>query len=415
MSAAVRSEGDLRFPIDLSGGDFAAQKYTHFYPRLLESAPVCSGRISLLKLQLVSRYEDCRLVLSDERFIRDRGRAKGKPSAGPLPFPLPKSVAALAGSMIYADDPEHRRLRNLVNKAFTAQAVSGLEVAVEERSRGLLEGLSEERTVDLLPTYARSVPTRVIADMMGLELEDVGHFEQGMRVLSEGLSGVAILRTLLWDLRKTATFVRGVIARKRRSPGDDILTALIEAEDQGDRLSEDELLAMVFLLMIAGFETTQHLIGNGVRVLLEHPDQVDRMRSEPQLWGSAVEEIVRFRGPVHGTKPQYATEDVEISGHRIERGTPVMPLLGAANLDPRFFEAPELFDVARSPNHHLGFGFGAHFCLGKQLALMEARVSLRNLFERFPNMALAVPSDELEIVNVPGWHRHRSMPVLLNS
>jgi cytochrome P450 len=151
-----------------------------------------------------------------------------------------------------------------------------------------------------------------------------------------------------------------------------------------------------------------------VRTLLEHPEQLERLRAEPELWDSAVEELVRFRGPVHGTKLHYATEDVEIHGVIIKKGSPVMPILGAANHDPRAFEKPEVFDIARTPNHHLGFGFGNHFCLGRQLALMETKVALKNLFDRYPNVRLAVPPAELKIMAMPGWHRHTSMPVLLD-
>jgi cytochrome P450 len=353
------------------------------------------------------------MVLTDERFVRNRGRARGRKNASPLPFPLPKSVKVIARSMILEDDPEHRRLRNLVSKAFTAHAVARLSHRVEELSSRLLDDLEEENDVDLLEAYSRPIPTRVIAELVGLADSDVDEFDAAMHILTKGLSGIGILRTLLWDLRATSKFIRKLIARKRTEPGEDILSGLIEAEEEGDRLSEDELVAMVFLLIIAGFETTLHLITNGVRTLLENPDQLERLRAEPDLWDSAVEEIVRHRGPVHGTKLQYAKEDIVLHGTTIERGSPIMPMLGAANHDPRAFDNPDAFDVARSPNHHLGFGFGMHFCLGKQLALMETRIALKNLFDRRPDLRLAVDPRELRIVNVPGWHRHESLPVRL--
>ncbi len=403
---------DASRPINLGAPDFVQHKYD-WYRWMLEEAPVCQGKFSVVKITLVARYEDCRMVLTDERFVRNRGRAKGNENASPIPFPLPRSVKALARSMILEDDPEHRRLRNLVNKAFTARAVGRLSDRVEEISCELLDALGKRGTVDLLETYARPLPTRVIAEMVGLPKADVAEFDYSMRVLTKGFSGLGLLRTLLWDLRATNRFIRRLIGRKRAEPGDDILSGLIEAEEDGDRLSEDELVAMVFLLIIAGFETTLHLITNGVRTLLEHPDQLQRLRAEPELWDSAVEEIVRHRGPIHGTKLQYAKEDVTLHGITIKRGTPIMPLLGAANHDPRVFEKPDDFDIARSPNHHLGFGFGMHFCLGKQLALMETRVALKNLIERYPDLRLAVDPSELAIVSLPGWHRHESLPAVL--
>ncbi|MCG8590738.1 MAG: cytochrome P450 [Proteobacteria bacterium] len=401
-----------RRQVQLTSADFCEHKYA-WYRWMLEEAPVCAGRISVLRVSLVSRYGDCRAVLTDERFVRNRGRAKGRPNAGPAPFPLPKSVAAVATGMIVQDDPEHRRLRNLVNKAFTHRAVERLSHRVEELSRELLDGLAAQGSVDLLAAYSRPIPTRVIGEMMGVAREDVHHFERSIGVLTRGLSGVSILRSLFWDLPRTAAFVRALIDRKRASPGDDILSALIQAEEEGDRLSKDELVAMVFLLVVAGFETTLHLITNGVHTLLEHPDQLDRLRTQPDLWDSAVEEIVRHRGPIHTTKPQYATEDVTLHGYTIARGTPVLPMLGAANHDPRAFEKPDVFDVARSPNHHLGFGFGNHFCLGRQLALMETRIALKNLFERYPDLHLAIEPGRLELARIPGWHRYQSLPVAL--
>jgi cytochrome P450 PksS len=313
--------------------------------------------------------------------------------------------------MIIEDDPEHRRLRNLVNRAFTPRAVGRLSDRVEELSHELLDGLEGQTSFDLLERYARPIPTRVIAEMVGVPREDAEQFHQSLGVLTKGLSGFAVVRTLLWDLRGTSKFIRNLIKRKHEEPGDDILSELIQAEEEGDRLSEDELVAMVFLLIVAGFETTLHLITNGVRTLFEHPAQLARLRADPELWDSAVQEIVRHRGPIHSTKPQYATEDITLHGYTIKRGTAVMPMLGAANHDPRAFERPDEFDVGRSPNHHLGFGLGRHFCLGRQLAVMETRIALKNLFDRNPNLRLAVDPDELEIAPMPGWHRHVSLPV----
>ena len=367
----------------------------------------------MLRINLVARYEDCRTVLTDPRFLRNRGRATGKGS-NPIPFPLPKSIAAIARSMIIEDDPEHRRLRNLVGKAFTPRAVGRLSDRVEELSHELLDGLERRGgSFDLLDAYARPIPTRVIALLMGIPKDDMERFNAGLQVLSKGFSGWAVVRTLLWDLRGTRHFMGELIARKRAEPGDDLLSELIHAEEHGDRLSHDELLSMAFLLIIAGFETTLHLITNGVRTLLEHPDQLARLRAEPELWDSAVEEILRHRGPVHGTKPLYPSEDVTFHGVTFKRGSATIPLLAAANHDPTVFPDPDRFDVARSPNRHLGFGFGAHFCLGAQLARMETRVALRNLVERNPNLRLAVPPSELVIQRLPGWHRHQSLPVAL--
>ena len=399
-------------PLKFGSREFANQQFD-WYRHLLEEAPVTPSRLAGMKVTLVARYDDCRMVLTDPRFIRNRARARGKPGTNPspLPFPLPKSVKALAISMIVQDDPAHRRLRNLVNKAFTAHAVARLGDRVESLSHQLLDRLQKQERFDLLEAYAHPIPTVVISEMLGVDSEDASHFESVMRALQTGLSGTAMLRMLAWDLPRASRFMRELIEKKRQAPGEDILSGLIHAEEEGDRLSADELLAMTFLLIVAGFETTQHLIANGTRLLIEHPDQLERLRAEPALWETGVEEMLRHRGPVMSTKPNYATEDVTLHGVTIGRGTPVMPLLGAANHDPRAFDDPDRFDVARSPNHHLGFGFGAHFCLGARLARMETRIALQNLFERLPGLRLAVPPETLERVPLPGWNRHAALPV----
>ena len=410
---AIPLDFDPKRPIDLNSKAFHGNKDA-WYRWMLEEAPVCNGKVSVVKVKLVSRYDDCKMVLSDDRFMRNRGRARGKGS-GSMPFPVPKAVKALAQSMILEDDPEHRRLRNLVNKAFTPRAVGALADRVEDLSQELVDEL-EDRSgpIDLLEDYARPVPTLIISEMMGIAPNEVGRFQIMMKVLSGGLQGMAMLRTLLWDLRQVRRFIAELVERKRSSPGEDILSNLIHAEEEGDRLSEDELLAMVFLLIIGGFETTMHLITNSVRTLVEHPDELERLLDEPKLWGSAVEELVRHSGPIHGTKLQYTAEDVTLHGETLARGTAVMPMLAAANRDPRVFEEPDAFDITRSPNHHLGFGFGAHFCLGRQLALMETRVALKNLFETCPGLRLAVAPSKLELAPMVGWHRHKALPVLLS-
>jgi cytochrome P450 len=379
-AATVLPVFDPSRPLKISSREWANHQF-EAYPWLLEEAPVTTSRIAGLKISLVSRYDDCRMVLTDPRFIRNRAKARGKPGSNPspLPIPLPKSVSAMAISMIVQDDPNHRRLRNLVNKAFTAHAVAKLGDRVETLSHQLLDRLQKEARFDLLEDYARPIPTVVIAEMMGVESEDAARFDAVMKALESGLSVPAMLRALVWDLPRSARFVRELIERKRHAPGEDILSRLIHVEEEGD--------------------------------LLEHPDQLERLRAEPALWESGVEEMIRHRGPVQGTKPMWATEDVTLHGVTIPKGSPVIPLLGAANHDPRVFDDPERFDVGRTPNRHLGFGFGMHFCLGAQLARMETRIALVNLFERLPDLRLAVPPETLERVPLPAWNRHVALPV----
>jgi cytochrome P450 len=249
--------------------------------------------------------------------------------------------------------------------------------------------------------------------MMGVSQEDMPKFRDSLSVLTDGMSGWNLFRTLFWDMGKAVTFSRDLIARKRADPQDDILTGLIQAEEAGDKLTEDELVSMLFLLVFAGYETTVHLITNSVVTLLQHPEQLARLREEPALLESAIEEILRFNGPIQGTKPMYSLEAITLHGVTIPKKATVVPLLGAANRDPAVFPDPDTFDIARSPNRHLGFGQGIHYCLGAPLARLETRIALRNLLERNPNLRLAIPAEELSVQTIPLWHRYERLPVVL--
>ncbi len=396
-------------PLVMHSRHFAQHKFL-YYRYLRDHLPVHRARIAFVNLYVTSRYEDCLALVKDDRFVRNRSRVSG---GRRTPLPLPKNIALLANSMITEDDPEHRRLRGLVQKAFSPKNLSGVEQRVTALTHELLDQMPAGGEVDLQQAYALPVPVTVIGEMMGVQAADMDRLRQSVRVLSQGLSGWTVLRTLVWDMRKAVAFVRELVARKREQPADDILSALIAAEEDGDQLSEDEIVAMVFLLIVAGFETTVHLITNGVLALLQHPAQLQKLRRQPALINSAVEEILRYAGPVHGTKLNYATERVELRGVTIPKGAAVMPLLGSANRDEEFFPAADVFDIERANNKHLAFSQGKHFCLGAFLARMETRIALQTLLERAPELRLAVPEQSLQLQALPGWHRYGGLPVKL--
>ncbi|MEQ8485269.1 MAG: cytochrome P450 [Pseudomonadales bacterium] len=398
---------DLSRPVNLSSPDFIDHKYD-YYERMREVQPVGRARVSVMTLYTLSRYEDCTSILKDPRVLRNRSTVTG---GSRVPLPMPRSVRPLSESMITEDAPNHRRLRELVRRGFRPQAIKTLESRIDSYSRELLDRLPTAGPFDLQAHYALPIPVRMISDMMGVSHADMPTFQNLFGVLTKGFSGLRLIRTMFWDLPEVVRFVRNMVREKRGNPGDDILTGLIEAEDDGDSLSEDELVAMVFLLVIAGFETTVHLITNGVLTLLDHPEQLERLRADPALIDSAVEEILRHRGPVQSTKPGYATEDITLHGVTIPRGKPIMPLFGAANHDPRAFDSPQTFDIGRTPNRHLGFGHGVHFCLGAHLARAEARLGILNLIERFPDLHLAVDRSALTLQRMPGWHRYDALPI----
>ncbi len=395
-------------PVSIMSKQFHANK-AEYFQLLLEQDPVHQGRMmGPVKTTFLSKYEDCVAMLKDPRFVRDRRKAGGKTK---MPIPLPKGVQAMTQSMILEDDPEHYRLRNLVHKAFTPKRLRYLDGRIDEITNELLDSLEPQGTVELTKHYSLPIPVTVIQEMLGIDPEDMPMFQNGLKALTDGMSGITILRTFVWDMPKVTKFTEYVIDKKRANPGDDILTALVEAEEDGDRLSQQELIAMVYLLIFAGFETTVHLISNAVLTLLQHPEQLALLRGNMELMDSAVEEILRFAGPIESTKPQYAAEDVEIRGKLIKKGTMVMPLFGAANRDPDVFENPNTFDITRQNNKHLGFGQGIHYCLGAPLARMEAKKALINLLTRNPNLQLAIPESEIEWQRVPAWHRLKQLPV----
>lgn len=396
--------------INLGGSHFTEYKYD-YYAQLLESQPVSRGKIAVVKVRLVAPYADALALTKDQRFVRNRGTVTG---GGRLPFPVPKTLALLAQSMIVEDDPQHRRLRTLVQKAFHPKSLTRMQGRVEQISHELLDAALAKGQIDLQRDYALHIPSIVIGEMVGVTPAQMPKLQSSVRVLSDGLTGWNILRTVLWDLRKTASYIRELVAFKRANPGDDILSELIVAEEAGDKLTEDELVSLVFLLIVAGYETTVHLITNGVHALLTHPEQMSRLREAPELMGSAVEEMLRFCPPVHGTKLNYAMQDLEIAGSLIKKGEAVIPLLACANRDANVFERPNEFDVARADNKHLSFSRGNHFCLGAFLARMETKFAIQILLERTKELSLAVPAESLTLQKMPLWHRYNGLPVRLS-
>ena len=382
-----------------------------YYARLRQHAPVSQGRIFILRFYLLARYEDCLALSKDPRFVRALPRSN---ATSWLSFAAPKAIRVLSQNMLVEDGEQHRRLRSMVQQAFTVKAMQQLECKVAELAAAQAAELPPNTTIDLLKAYALPIPTQVIADMLGVDSSDMPRVQTSINAVTSSFSGLAVMRSLLRDLPSSVRFVEDLIKRKRDKPGDDILTGLLSAQDAGDRLSEGELVSMVFLLLVAGYETTVHLISNGLFALLQHPEQMQKLRTHPELAAKAVEEMLRFAGPVHGTKMNYATEDVTIHGISIPQGSAVVPLLGSANRDPDVFQDPDVFNIEREASKHLAFSQGHHFCLGATLARLEARFAISALLSAWSHVELAVPPSELRLQRMPLWHRLRELPVRLH-
>jgi cytochrome P450 len=379
---------------DLASPAFKANPYP-FYARLRADAPVWRATLRDRRTAwLVTRYEDVARVLKDDSFAKDKLNAMNPEQRAKTPW-IPGFVKPLERNMLDLDDPDHARLRALVSKAFTPRLIERLRGRIEALCEELLDAMERESGTDLIAGYALPLPATVIAELLGVPAEDHAKFHRWSNRLVSVSSGRDMLRALLAAL-SFMRYLRNLVERRRADPEDDLITALIRAEEAGDKLSEDELLAMAFLLLVAGHETTVNLIASGTLALLEHPEQSERLRRDPSLTKTALEELLRYTSPVEMATERYAREDAEIGGTTIPRGELVLAVLGSANRDERHFEDPDALDLARDPNRHLAFGRGGlHHCLGAPLARMEGQIALDAFLRRFPGARLATAPEAL--------------------
>ncbi|MEU4088669.1 cytochrome P450 family protein [Streptomyces aureus] len=359
------------------------------YARLREAGPVhrITGTDGL-PAWLVTRYDDVRRALADPRLSLDKRNAA---PGGYRGMALPP---ALDANLLNMDPPDHTRIRRLVTRAFTSRQIEQLREPIQRTADQLLDAVAAAESVDLIASYAAPLPITVICDLLGVGRDDRHDFRSWTDALvapdpeRPTLAREAVGRML--------AFFTQLIADKRTAPADDLLSALIAVRDEDDRLSEDELMSLTFLILFAGYENTVHLIGNAVLNLLRHPDQLTELRADPTRMSAAVEELARYDGPVPLAIRRFATEDVTIGDVTIPAGDTVLLCLAAAHRDPDRFTDPDRFDIDRDAGGHLALGHGIHYCLGAPLARMETEIALSTLFGRFPDLALDVPPGELK-------------------
>jgi len=390
----METDRDRISPPDLASPRFKANPYP-FYARLRAEAPVWRTTLPDKRVAwLVTRYEDVARVLKDETFAKDKLNAMDPQQLTKTPW-VPGFLKPLERNMLDLDDPDHARLRALVSKAFTPRLIERLRGRIEAFCEDLVDTMERKGRVELVSDYALPIPATVIAELLGVPAEDRRKFHRWSSRLVSVSSGRDMLRALPAALAFTR-YLRKLINQRRDDPRDDLITALVRAEEAGDKLSEDELLAMAFLLLVAGHETTVNLIASGTLALLEHPDQAEALRRDPSLTKTAIEELLRYTSPVELATERYARKDVEIAGETIPRGELVLAVIGSANRDERHFENPDALDITRDSNRHLAFGRGGvHHCLGAPLARMEGQIAIGALLQRLPHARLATPPETL--------------------
>ena len=386
----------------------------HLFAELLRAGgPVRPVRLPPRGLQcyLVTGFAEARALLADPR-LRKNSQGIRELFEAKLPPDAPQNSVGqdLNWHMLNSDPPDHTRLRKLVNKAFTSRTVARLRPRVEEITAGLLDALAGQERADLVPSFAAPLPITVICELLGVREEDRTEFSDWSRTL---LTAAVRPEDAQNAAQNMFGYLTGLIAQKRAEPAEDLLSDLVHASDDGDSLSEPELVSMAFLLLVAGHETTVNLIANGVLALLREPEQLALLRAQPELLPGAVEEFLRFDGPIHLATLRFTAEPVEVGGVTIPAGEFVLVSLLGANRDAERFPEPDRLDITRAAGGHLAFGHGIHYCVGAPLARLEAEIALGGLLARFPDLALDAKPDELVYRRSSLVHGLEALPVRL--
>ncbi|MGD6856962.1 cytochrome P450 family protein [Bacillus infantis] len=335
---------------------------------------------------VVTKYEDAVAALKDKRFIKDFSKLYG----GQMDH-----ESIFTENMLFSDPPDHKRLRGLVQKAFTPRMIENMRGRIKEIADELLDRMENKEEISLIDDYAFPLPIIVISEILGVPAEDQDKFRIWSNSLIEGSNGEN-WNEIQQHMNEFVQYLGEWFAFLRENPRDDLISQLINAEEGGDKLIEKELYGVVSLLIIAGHETTVNLIGNGILSLLENPDQLKLLREKPELIHNAVEELLRYNGPVEYSTSRWAIEDVEFQGQTIRKGELVIAALNSANRDDEKFADPDVLDITREKSPHLAFGKGIHLCLGAPLARLEGEIAILALLERFPEIGLNASPDELE-------------------
>lgn len=373
------------------------------------SGPVVATRFPLVgDVWITTTHDATAQVLKDGATFTLR---KEDGDVAGLRWWMPSLVRTIANNMLTMDEPDHTRLRSIVDEAFRRRAI----VAMEPRIRAIADGLADElfangSPADVVKRYARILPLAVISELLGLPPADRPKFIAWADAMSSLTNVVSFLR-LMFAFRKMRAYLEQQLQIARVQGGEGLIAELVQVEREGGQITPEEMVSMVFLLLAAGSETTTHLISGSAYELLGNPALRDWLEQDWSRAGLAVEEFLRFVSPVQFSKPRYVRREVEVEGVRLKKGDRVMVMLAAANMDPAVHDQPERLDLARKPNRHVSFGTGIHFCLGHQLARIEASCALEALFRRWPNLRLAVEPSQIRWRRRPGLRAIAKLPV----
>jgi cytochrome P450 len=367
------------------------------YAAMREQAPVLrhAGFMENEQFWFVTGYAEAETVLRDhKRFVKSYRNTLTAEQRAQLPS-MPRLAQLLDQHMLNQDGADHARQRTLVNKAFTNKIINGMQERVQGIADELLNRVQAQGQMDLIDDYAFPLPIIVIAEMLGIPAADRDRFRAWSDAFVTPARSEEEWRQHERLLNEFIAYLGAVFADRRREPRNDLITALIQAEEAGDQLSEEELYSMVVLLIVAGHETTVNLIGNGTLALLRNPEQLARLKADPSLMSNAVEELLRYDGPVERATLRFAAEDLVLGGQQLRRSEPIIVVLGSVNRDPAQFAHPDTLDLTRDNSRHFAFGYGVHYCVGAPLARLEGRIALNTLLQRLPNLRLTLPADDL--------------------
>ena len=399
---------------DLYSHEFRATTH-ETYARMRAESPVHlqPGLDGETPIWFVTRYDDVVALLTDnERFVLDPTLALTPEELAALRHGGPEPDQRVNENLLSKDGADHRRLRRLVTKAFTPRMVEQLRPRIQEIADGLIDRVADRGSMELVDDFAFPLPITVIAELLGIPVEDQRRFREWSNSFVLPALTPELQEQLARHTDEFVAYLDDLFARRRAEPTEDLVTALVQAEDAGDHLSENELYSMVVLLIVAGHETTVSLITNATLALLSNPDQIAELRADPSLMPEAVEELLRYDSPVERTIARLVAADGELGGRVLRRGDFIIAVVGSANRDDAQFPDADSLDVRReAAGKHVGFGRGPHYCLGAPLARLETEIALETLFRRLPNLRLAIADDDLYWRPIPIFRSLASLPV----